>query len=66
MNIEAMDGILSQIFRKPEPPAMSWGEIADLTHETQVEAFGWCPCEDNDGNDMPYDDCPPADEPRHL
>lgn len=60
-----MDGILSQIFRKAEPPAMSWGEIADLTHETQVEAFGWCPCEDNDGSGMPYDDCPPADEPRY-
>lgn len=86
-----------------DPPAMSWGELANLTHETQVQIFGWCPCEDNDkqkarcnhceaefaeldirvvndievcpicgkdgalmdiDNDMPYDDCPPAGEPR--
>lgn len=33
----------------------SWGQMADLTHEAQVKAFGWCPCQD----DQPtYDDCP--------
>lgn len=64
MNIEVMDDLLRQMFAKPEPPSMSWGELADLTHETQVAAFGWCSCEDNDGDDMPYDDCPPAGEPR--
>jgi hypothetical protein len=36
----------------------SWGDIAELTHETQVELFGWCGCEDNEGNDNPYEDCP--------
>ena len=44
----------------------SWGEMADLTHATQVEKFGWCSCEDNEGNDNPYEDCPPHGEPRYL
>ena len=38
--------------------SMSWGEIAQLTHITQVEAFGFCSCEDNEGNENPYSDCP--------
>lgn len=41
--------------------SMSWGEIANLTHETQVSNFGWCWCEDNEGNQNPYDDCPSSD-----
>ena len=41
---------------------MSWGEIADLTHETQVEHFNFCFCEDNEGNPNPYDDCPKGDD----
>lgn len=68
MNLETLDGMFRQIFAKPaapnDPPAMSWSELANLTHETQVATFGWCSCEDNDGDDMPYDDCPPAGEPR--
>ena len=36
----------------------SWGDLAELTHETQVELFSWCPCEDNEGNENPYEDCP--------
>jgi hypothetical protein len=35
-----------------------WGDMAELTHETQVALFGWCPCEDNEGNENPYEDCP--------
>ena len=23
-----------------------------------VEIFGWCSCEDNEGNENPYTDCP--------
>jgi hypothetical protein len=38
--------------------AIDWSDLADLTHATQVEKFNFCPCEDNDGNDNPYDDCP--------
>ena len=36
---------------------MSWSEVALLTHKTQVERFGWCLCEDNEGNENPYSDC---------
>ena len=38
--------------------SMSWGELAQLTHITQVEAFGFCSCEDNEGKENPYSDCP--------
>lgn len=33
-----------------------WSDIAELTHETQVEEFGWCACEEKEY--FPYDDCP--------
>ena len=35
-----------------------WSDLADLTHTKQVEEFGFCCCEDNEGNEDPYDDCP--------
>jgi hypothetical protein len=35
----------------------SWDDLAELTHETQVALFGWCPCEDNEGKENPYSDC---------
>ena len=38
--------------------SMSWGELLELTHTTQVERFNWCSCEDNEGNENPYADCP--------
>ena len=37
--------------------SISWGELAQLTHKTQVEQFNWCSCEDNEGNENPYLDC---------
>lgn len=36
---------------------MYWSELAELTHATQVEQFGWCGCEDNQGEENPYTDC---------
>jgi len=36
---------------------ISWGELALLTHKTQVARFNWCSCEDNEGNENPYEDC---------
>ena len=36
--------------------AISWGELANLTHATQVERFNWCSCEEQE--QFPYDDCP--------
>ena len=35
----------------------SWSFFADMTHEKQVKTFGWCICEDNEGNPNPYEDC---------
>jgi hypothetical protein len=40
------------------PDSISWGELATLTHETQVQRFGFCSCEDNEGQENPYSDCP--------
>jgi hypothetical protein len=36
----------------------SYEDLTELTHETQVELFGFCSCEDNEENDNPYEDCP--------
>lgn len=36
--------------------SISWGELADLTHVTQVERFGFCTCEEQEY--FPYSDCP--------
>lgn len=44
-----------------EDDSISWSELAELTHKTQVQRFGFCSCEDNEGNENPYSDCP---EPR--
>jgi hypothetical protein len=38
--------------------AISWAELAELTHTTQVERFNFCLCEDNEGKENPYNDCP--------
>ena len=35
--------------------SISWGELAELTHATQVEKFGFCSCEDAP---KAYSDCP--------
>ena len=36
--------------------SISWGELAELTHATQVERFNFCICEEQE--QFPYDDCP--------
>ena len=41
---------------------LSWSELAELTHATQVEYFSYCLCEDNEGNENPYADCPTEGE----
>jgi hypothetical protein len=38
--------------------SISWAELAELTHATQVEKFNFCTCEDNEGQENPYKDCP--------
>ena len=47
--------------KQKERKSISWGELAELTHATQVERFNWCWCEDNQDNPNPYDDCPKED-----
>jgi hypothetical protein len=39
---------------------LSWSELAELTHATQVEQFNWCSCEEQE--QFPYDDCPRTGE----
>ena len=41
---------------------MSWSELAELNHATQVEHFNWCSCEDNEGQENLYADCPKEGE----
>lgn len=41
---------------------LSWSELAELTHETQVAKFNFCMCEDNEGQENPYTDCPTTGE----
>ena len=36
--------------------SISWSELAELTHATQVEQFNFCLCEEQE--QFPYDDCP--------
>lgn len=40
-----------------EEDSISWGELAELTHATQVERFGWCICEDPEQGQL-AEDCP--------
>jgi len=47
MYIEIIDGDV----------VMDWEAVSNLTHATQVGYFGFCMCEDNEGNENPYEDC---------
>lgn len=38
--------------------SISWQELSELTHATQVAKFNFCTCEDNEGQENPYKDCP--------
>lgn len=43
---------------EPSQRSYDYGDMTTLTHERQVAIFGWCSCEDNEGNENPYLDCP--------
>lgn len=43
-------------------PTMYWSDLAQLTHVTQVEQFNFCTCEDNEGQENPYSDCPKVNQ----
>ena len=42
-------------YKDGEDIVMSWGEVANLTHKTQVDLFNFCTCEDGPSV---YEDCP--------
>ena len=42
----------------PSQRSFYQSELLDLTHERQIAIFSWCLCEDNEGNENPYEDCP--------
>ena len=42
--------------RQMSEMSISWGELAQLTHTTQVAQFGFCSCEEQEY--FPYADCP--------
>lgn len=60
---ECENGCGAVLDLRPESEeSTSWGELAQLIHATQVKKFGWCSCEDNEGQENPYDDCPTGEE----
>jgi len=48
---------LTMVWRMMMSESISWSELAELTHVTQVEKFGFCTCEDLDPHEYPYPDC---------
>ena len=58
-----LDGeICADCHDDPSQLSYSMGDMADLCHDTQVSIFNWCGCEDNEGNENPYSDCPTDNE----
>jgi hypothetical protein len=56
--INGGDDVAIDVFHDSSQASYSWSEMAELSHTTQVAMFGWCSCEDNDGQDNPYPNCP--------
>jgi hypothetical protein len=56
------EGMCEDCTIDPSQRSFHQSELAELTHATQVEIFGWCSCEDNKGNENPYTDCPTNNE----
>ena len=51
-----LDGEICQECRlDPSQLSYSMGDMADLSHDTQVAIFNWCGCEDGERQ---YGDCP--------
>ena len=56
LKVMSINDMIKSIEEDKGEESMSWGEIANLTHATQVEKFNWCACEEQE--QFPYDDCP--------
>lgn len=52
------DPMCPECLIEPSQRSYGQGETLNLTHVTQVAIFGFCWCEDNEGNENPYTDCP--------
>jgi len=52
----SINDMVKSIDESEREEAISWGELANLTHATQVERFNWCSCEEQEY--FPYSDCP--------
>ena len=52
------DEVVITISGRASQASFYQSELLELTHRTQVEIFGFCSCEDNEGNENPYNDCP--------
>jgi hypothetical protein len=55
---QGFDDVAIDVFHDSSQASYSWSEMAELSHTTQIAMFGWCGCEDNDGQDNPYPNCP--------
>ena len=49
-------GKIKQHLEDLSQESYSWRDIGNLNHDTQVETFGWCACEEQE--QFPYEDCP--------
>lgn len=38
---------------------IEWQERVEFSHAEQLEKFGWCVCEDTNGEGQIAEDCPP-------
>ena len=56
--INGSENVVIEISVKSSQVSLYQSELLELTHRTQVAVFGWCSCEDNEGNENPYTDCP--------
>jgi hypothetical protein len=54
----SINDMVKSIDESEREEAISWSELAELTHATQVERFGWCICEGTNGEGQLADDCP--------
>jgi hypothetical protein len=55
--LETESHLCEECQEAPSQRSFSYEALSTLTHERQVAIFGFCSCEDNEGNENPYEDC---------
>jgi len=53
-DLKSLADLFSAAYEAADPPQLSYGELADLTHAKQVILYGFCTCEDGP---KVYEDC---------